>query len=121
MGINQSVFKSFSFAANGVKRAFREEPNFKIHTVIAAVVVILAAFLGFSAVEWVVLILTIFLVAASEMVNTAVEDTLNLVSPELNEKVGAIKDLMAAIVLLAAIAAVAVGALLFLPKILALF
>ena len=118
MGVNRSIFKSFSYALGGIKTAFKEEPNFKIHTAIAGLALVLALFLGFSPVEWVVLILTIFLVMAAELVNTAVEDTLNLVSPELNEKVKGIKDLMAAIVLLAAIAAVTVGVLLFVPKLL---
>lgn len=117
MGVNRTLLKSFGYAASGLRRAFREEPNFKIHTGIAFIVVILAALLGFSAVEWVILIMTIFLVIASELVNTAVEDTLNLVNPEISEKVAAIKDLTAAIVMLAALAAVPIGLLLFLPKV----
>lgn len=121
MGTNRSLFKSFVYAFSGLKKAFKEEPNFKIHTTTALIVLVAAGFLKFSSVEWVVLILTIFWVMASELVNTAVEDTLNLVSPELNEKVKVIKDLMAAIVLLASVAAVFVGAFLFLPKIISLF
>ena len=121
MGINRTLGKSFVYAFSGLKKAFREEPNFKIHTAIAVFILILAGLLGFSAFEWVVLILTIFLVMAAELINTAVEDTLDLVSPELNERVGAIKDLMAAIVLLASVSSVAIGLLLFLPKIIALF
>lgn len=121
MATNRSLLNSFRYAFSGIRKAFAEEPNFKIHIAIALIISIVAGFLKFSSVEWVVLILTIFLVMASELVNTAVEDTLNFVSPELNEKVKVIKDLMAAIVLLAAVASVFVGAFLFLPKIISLF
>lgn len=117
VGTNRSVVKSFSFAFEGLKQALKEEPNFKIHSAIGVAAIILAYFFGFSRVEWLVLVFTIFLVLVLELINTAVEDLVNMVRPEISEKAKAVKDVMAAAVLLGAIFAAIVGVILFLPKI----
>ena len=81
---------------------------------------ILAGVLSFSLIEWVLLIFTIFFVLSLELVNSALEVTVNLASPEVKEEARIAKDISAASVLLAAVLAVVVGLILFLPKILAL-
>ncbi len=68
--------------------------------------------------EWLILILTITLVIVLELLNTAVESIVNLVSPQMQEAARIAKDTSAAAVLLAAVGAVVVGLLLFLPKLL---
>lgn len=117
MGISHSTSKSFSYAFEGVKTAWKREPNFKVHLAIGTIAIILAFILGFTTVEWLILIFTIFLVVILELINTALEAIVNLVSPEVKEEAKVAKDVSAATVLLTAILAVIVGLVLFLPKI----
>ena len=117
----KATFKSFSYAFCGIKDAMKRGPNLKIHVGIALLTLILATALSFSPIEWVLLIFTIFFVLTLELINSALEVTVNLVSPEVKEKARIAKDISAASVLLAAIMSVVVGFILFLPKVLALF
>jgi diacylglycerol kinase len=118
MGMNHSRTKSFSFAFSGIKEAFKKEPNLRIHTVVAAVVIIAAILLGFGAIEFILLLFTIFFVLTLELLNTFLESLVNLVAPEIGPEAKAAKDISAAMVLFASILAVLVGAVLFVPKIL---
>ncbi|PIZ47085.1 hypothetical protein COY29_05695, partial [Candidatus Woesebacteria bacterium CG_4_10_14_0_2_um_filter_39_14] len=68
------------------------------------------------SVEWAILTITIGLVLISEFINTSLEQIVDLVSPEKQEKAKIAKDVAAAGVLVSAIVAVLIGALLFLPK-----
>ena len=118
MGNAHKVTKSFTFAFSGIKTAFEKEPNFKIHTIAATLALILASILGFSLIEWLILLLTIALVLIVELINTSVEALVNIVSPEIQEGARVAKDVLAASVLISAILATIVGVFLFLPKIL---
>ena len=80
-------------------------------------VIILGLVLKLSLVEWAILIITIGLVLISEFINTSLEQIVDIVSPEKQEKARIAKDVAAAGVLVSAIVAVLIGALLFLPKI----
>ncbi len=117
---NHSIFGSFKFAFNGVKSAFKEEPNLRIHFVFAAFSLILAFFLHLSGVEWTILFTTITLVVVTEFLNTVLENIVDLVSPQIQEKARIAKDVSAASVLVVSVLAVVVGIVLFLPKILTL-
>lgn len=121
MGVNHSTVKSFSFAFSGIKEAIKKEPNLKIHLTLAVIVLVAAYFLNFSPNEWLILTFTVALVIIFELLNTALESVINLVSPEVKPEARVAKDISAAMVLVAAILAVFVGALLFVPKILNLF
>lgn len=108
---------SFSYAWNGLVYAFRTQLNFKIHSATA----LLAVFLGFtfhiSSEEWLWLFLAIGLVMIAELFNTALEVLVDLVSPEYHSKAGAVKDIAAAAVLMATFLAVAIGLIVFGPKV----
>jgi diacylglycerol kinase len=110
---------SFRYAINGLRILFKEEHNARIHLLAA----ILAIFSGFwfdiSAMEWIVLTMVIGLVFILEAVNTALENLADIVSPGKNEKIGVVKDLAAGAVLVAALLAVVVGLIIFLPRIVA--
>lgn len=121
MGINHSTAKSFFFAFSGIKEAIKKEPNLKIHLTLAVIVLVAAYFLNFSPNEWLILAFTVALVIIFELLNTALESVINLVSPEVKPEARAAKDISAAMVLVAAILAAFVGVLLFVPKILNLF
>ncbi|HLS95227.1 MAG TPA: diacylglycerol kinase family protein [Sphingobacterium sp.] len=111
--------KSFTHAFAGMKIFFVEH-NARIH-VAAAVVVLVAGFvLGLSAYEWTAIVFAIGLVLVSEIWNTAIEHMADFMTQERNPRIKRIKDLGAAGVLLSALFAVAVGLIVFLPKLSAL-
>jgi diacylglycerol kinase len=117
MSRKYSTLKSFSFAFSGLISAFKEEPNLRIHLLLGLIAIVAAYALGFSPMEWVVLIFTIFFVFSLELINTTLEEIVDLISPEVKPEAKMAKDISAAAVLLSAIFAVIVGAILFLPKI----
>lgn len=120
MSKKRSVAKSFGFAFEGLKEAFRKEPNFRVHILLAILAVVLALYLGFSYTEWIILLATIAIVIVSELINTAVESLVDLVSPEIKDEAKVAKDVLAAAVFVSALLAIAVGAFLFLPKLIRL-
>lgn len=110
------IIKSFKFAFAGIKEAFKTEKNMKVHIIMAIAVLICAWFLKFSTTELTILTLAIGLVLGFELINTSLEEIVNIVSPEKQEKARAAKDLAAAAVLISAVVAVLVGIFLFVPK-----
>ena len=120
MSKNHSPTASFGFAIQGLKTAVKKEPNFRIHVIIGVATLITASILGFTALEWLLLAFTITLVFLLELVNTTLESIVNLVSPKISEEARVAKDVSAAAVFLAALLAVIVGLILFIPKILSL-
>lgn len=120
MSKNHSPTASFGYAIRGLKTAVKKEPNFRIHIIIALATLITASILGFTTVEWLLLAFTITLVLLLELVNTTLESIVNLVSPKISEEARVAKDVSAAAVFLAALLAVIVGLVLFIPKILSL-
>lgn len=112
--------KSFTYAWNGLKVLVKEEHNFRIHIVVTIGVVIFAILLKISVYEWIAIMLAIGLVIATEIMNSAIENMADFVSPEKHEMVKKIKDISAAGVLICAVVTLLVGLIIFLPKIIAL-
>ncbi|MBC7776061.1 MAG: diacylglycerol kinase family protein [Phycisphaerae bacterium] len=110
---------SFRYAFRGLLHLFQSQPNARIHLVALAVVVAAGFYFQISRTEWIAVTLCILLVLSLEAVNTAIEHLTDLVSPGIHPLAGKAKDVAAAAVLLAAMGAVVVGVLVFLPKILA--
>ena len=113
--------KSFTYAFNGLKILVKEEHNSWIHIAITICVVIAGFLLHISLTEWLAVILCMGLVFASELINSAIENLADFVSPQKNEIIKKVKDLSAAAVLIATFCSVIVGLVVFLPKIVALF
>ena len=109
--------KSFGFAFNGLKEAAVTQPNFKIHILFSIAAIAAGLFFNISFTEWALLFFAIGLVMAAECFNTALEYLTDLVSPAHNTIAGKVKDLAAAAVLIASLSAVAIGAIIFIPKI----
>ena len=107
------LIRSFGYAFEGLAYILRTQRNARIEIVVGIAAVLLAAWLGISAVEWAVLVLTIVIVVVLEWMNTALELAVTLASPQAHPSAKAAKDVAAACVLLAAIASVVVGLLLF--------
>lgn len=105
--------RSFHYAFRGIEMALRTQHNFRIHLV-AFILVIAAGFLfGINQTEWCIILIASALVISLEIINTAMELTVDIISPEFHEKAGMIKDLSAAAVLVTAIAAASTGVIIF--------
>lgn len=111
------LVSSLGYAINGLKILVSEEKNYLVHLTATALVVVLGFCYEISGLEWVAVILSIQIVLALETVNTAIENVVDFVSLERSEAIKRIKDLAAASVLMAAIAATIIGLIVFLPKI----
>jgi undecaprenol kinase len=105
----KKFFKSFSYAFQGLREAFKEQ-NFSIQFVIGFGAIVLAVALpSLSDTERLLVVLCVALVLGSEALNSALERLLNFVAPHHHEEVRVIKDLMAATVLIFSSAAFVVG------------
>lgn len=90
------------------------ERNFRIHLTAAVGVLLLSVFYDFSAVQWAVIFLLFALVISAELMNTAVERVVDLLSPGYHKQAGLAKDMAAGAVLVTAAAAAIIGLLFFL-------
>ncbi|MEK7550837.1 MAG: diacylglycerol kinase family protein [Patescibacteria group bacterium] len=117
MESKHTLFKSFSFAFEGFKVALIKGRNFKIQFILGVFACILGLILRLTPHEWAVLVITITLVLILELINTSLESIVNIVSTEIRNEAKIAKDVAAASVLIASIASVFIGLLLFLPKI----
>jgi rRNA maturation RNase YbeY len=117
---SESIISSFRFAILGILSAFRSERNMWIHLSVGVLAVLSGFLLNIPPFEWGLIIFSIALVITTELINTALEYLVNLIKEERNESVRRIKDISAAAVMIAALAAVAIGLIVFLPKIFAL-
>jgi diacylglycerol kinase len=111
------VMHSFGFAFNGLKILFREEHNSWIHLLSSISIIIAGFYYKLSGNEWLAIVIVIGSVFMAEIINTAIENLSDFVSPEKSEQIKRIKDLSAAAVLMSAFAAIIVGLIVFLPKI----
>lgn len=110
-------FKSIKFAANGLKQTFKSELNFKIHLLIAVFTVVAGWYFEISSLEWGIIVICIGCTLFAELMNTAIEVLVNLVSPEFNTKAGLVKDVAAAAVLVIALMSLVAGLIIFVPKV----
>ncbi len=106
---------SFGHAIRGWRYVLHTQANAWIHSTIAAAVFVLGFWLRLPARDWAVIILTIAVVFAAEFMNTAIESVVDLASPEIHPLAKIGKDVGAAAVLVAAMAAVLVGLLILGP------
>ena len=114
-----SVARGFGYALAGIAWLTRSQRNARIQLGIGLAAVALGLWLGLSALEWAILALTIGLVLAAEAVNTAIEATVDLASPQWHTLARRAKDSAAGAVLLLAVASVVVGMLLFAARLVA--
>lgn len=109
--------ESFKYALNGLKIAFREEHNARIHLIVSLIVIACGFIFHISTVEWIIICFAIGLVISMEIINSAIENLSDFVSPEHHKLIKKVKDLSAAAVLVCTISSVVIGILVFLPKI----
>lgn len=108
--------RSFVFAVAGLTHLLATQRNFRIEVGIGLLAVTAGLVLGLTSSEWAVLMLTVALILILEGLNTTLELAVDLASPDVHPKAKVAKDIAAGMVLIAAIASVVVGILLFAPK-----
>ncbi len=113
--------KSALYALNGLRVLFLEEHNSRIHIAIVIVVVTGGFLLKISNTEWLVICILIALVFSLEIINSAIENICDYISPQWSEVIKKVKDLAAAAVFVSSVISVICGAIIFLPKLYNLF
>lgn len=107
--------RSFGYAWKGIRSCIGKEQNLSFH-LLATPTVVAAGFLaGITRTEWMLVILCIGLVIAAELFNSAIEQLINLVSPQRHPLAGRVKDIAAGAVLVCAATAAIVGLIIFVP------
>ncbi|HRU12696.1 MAG TPA: diacylglycerol kinase family protein [Dysgonamonadaceae bacterium] len=113
----QKRILSFKYAFRGIKVLMHETPNSRIHTILSIMAITLGFVFRISTTEWIAICIVIGLVFAMEAINTAIETLADYAcNKQIDSRIAKAKDLAAAGVLMAAIAALVVGIIVFLPK-----
>lgn len=111
------VALSFKYAFEGIGYAIKTQRNFRIHAIVAIIVLILSFLLRSNYLEIAVILFSIGLVISLELINTSIEASIDLVMPENRPLAKIAKDLAAAAVLVSAMTAALIGLLILGPKI----
>ena len=115
---NRDLVTSMEFVITGVLTAFKEERNMRKHMVSAILAMLTGLIFQISAIEWLFLLLAIFLVVIFEIVNSAIENVVDLASGyHFSMLAKNAKDMAAGAVLVASGYAVLTGLIIFIPKI----
>lgn len=115
-----TLFRSFHHAFEGLFFALRHNRNLRIHFLFGAAIAIVSIYLAVTPFEMGILGVMILLVIITEMINTAIEEMVNLITKEHRQEAKIAKDVSAGMVLVAAWGSVIVGILIFIPHILKL-
>ena len=107
--------QSIRYALDGIKYILETQQNARIHLLFTLAVFILGFLLGITRMEWIALALTVGLVWAAELFNTAVEVMVDWISPEKHIAAKICKDISAGSVLVTAFLSILVGMLIFGP------
>ncbi len=113
--------RKFTNAMKGMVVMVKEEKSLWVHLFATLVVVIMGFVFNISSNEWIAVIFAIVLVIGFEIINTAIEYLVDIVSFEYNVKAKKIKDVAAMATLVVTIGAVIVGAIIFGPHFMELF
>lgn len=117
----RKLLKSFRYAFEGIFFAVKLNQNLRIHLLATVVVIIASYILKINLLEASILAIAVILVLTLEMINTAIEEIVDLVSAECREEAKIAKDVGAGMVLIAAIGAVIIGIFIFLPHVMVIF
>lgn len=115
--ISRSLLKcgrSFGHAWQGIRFAFYTENNFIYHILATLGILLIGLYLQFTSAEWIIIIALIGFVISCELLNTALEKTVDIISPQQNRLAGTIKDVAAGAVLIASITAFSIALIIIL-------
>lgn len=108
--------KSLKYAFNGAVKLITTEHSIMVQFTLALVLIFAGFFFEINKTEWLFQTLAIGLVLSIEGLNTAVEKVADFIHPNFNDKIGFIKDIAAGAVFFAAMTAIAIGLIIYLPK-----
>ncbi|MBQ1252455.1 MAG: diacylglycerol kinase family protein [Firmicutes bacterium] len=112
-----NFWESFGYAREGLKHCIKKERNFRIHMVMGVIAFALGLFLRLTPGELAILLLLIGLVLIAEMLNTALENLVDLCTEDYHPLAKVVKDVAAGAVLLLCVVAVIIGIVIFVPHI----
>lgn len=107
--------KTFKYAFQGLKTFFRYDRKATIHLTAAILAVSTGFLLSITRSEWIFISFAIGFVFVCEIINTAIENLVDIVSPDFSVQAGRIKDLMAGAVLISSLTSLAIGLFVYLP------
>lgn len=113
----RKFYESVGHALRGLLYSIRSQRNFNVHIFLGFCAVVLGFILKISFIEWAVLLLAITLVIIVELLNTAIEEVVNMLALMRKMRAKVAKDVSAAAVLIAAGTALCIGVFIFIPKI----
>lgn len=121
--LSRKVRFKFKNAFSGLFYSLKEEISLVIHFIIAAIIIVLAGILHekMSWSDWAIIVLVIGFVISLELINTAIENIVDMVSFKFNMNAKKIKDISAAAILVMSISAIIVGLIILIPKIIEYF
>lgn len=117
----RKVVSSFRYAGRGIARVWKEEQNFRIQVFVTAVIVLAMVYLGLPSYKQAILMLAAVSVLVLELLNSAIERMVDMLKPRLHGYVEEIKDVTAAMVLVASLGAAFIGVLIFWPYLVTIF
>lgn len=106
---------SFKHALDGLVHAFVTQPNFRFHLGATFIVSLVGFYFRLEQLEWLILLFTFLLVITTEMLNTALEAIVDLISPDYHAAAKIAKDTAASMVLVSAFGSVIIGLVIFIP------
>ena len=115
-GFVKGRVKSLKYALRGMWLLVSTEHSIMVQIAIAIVMTLIGWWLDISATEWILQILAIGLVLVAESLNTAIEKICDFIHPDYDTRIGFIKDISAGASTFAAIAAIIIGLIIYLPK-----
>jgi diacylglycerol kinase len=113
---NDNILKSVGSALQGIGLVLIRERNFRIQNIAALLVICLGLYVKLSKIEWIIIGFTVLIVMVLEMINTALELTVDLVTKKKRMRARLAKDIAAGAVLLASFWAIVIGILIFYNK-----
>lgn len=118
-----AILKKFIYAFRGLIYAIKEEKSLVIHFIVSIIVLSIAGIINkqMKTIDWIILVIVIFLVIGVELINTAIENIVDMISFKYNFNARKIKDISAAASLVFSLMSVIVGLLIFIPKFIVIF
>ena len=111
------LYNTISYAIEGIISTMKEERNMTIHILMMFLVITAGIIFHISYLEWIICLILCGLILTLELINTAIENVVDLVTVENNKKAKIAKDSAAGAVLIMSIFASIIGLIIFLPKI----
>lgn len=112
----KNIIDSFNYAVSGIIISLKTEKSLRIHYIIGILVIGFSLFLDFSRIEFLILLFAVTLVIVSEMINTAIENSIDLFTKDYHPLAKLVKDVAAGAVLISSMNALVVGYLLFFDR-----